>query len=121
MEINKLVNILAASNKDIDNQKLMAYLSNTLNRDEVHELEKLMADSGLINDAIEGLQKIKQEDAELFTEKLNADLKKQLAKKRSRRNKRHFKDKAWIYVAAVLILLIILVTYIMMKIHLSST
>ncbi|MEO7522671.1 MAG: hypothetical protein ABIT58_01180 [Ferruginibacter sp.] len=120
MESSILVNLLAASNKDIDNQKLMDYLSNNLNKDDVHEIEKLMADSELINDAIEGLQKIKQEDAELFTEKINADLKKQLAKKRSRRTKRQFKDRVWIYVAAVLILLIIIVTYMVMKLHLSN-
>lgn len=120
MENNKLVDILAASNKDIDNQKLMAYLSNNLSGDDRHEIEKLMASSELVNDAVEGLQQIKQEDAVLFAEKLNSDLKKQLAKKKSRRSKRQFKDKLWIYVAVVLILLIIIVTYIVMKMHLSN-
>ncbi len=121
MENSKLVNILADSNKDIDNQKLMDYLSNKLSRDDSHDLEKQMADSGLMNDAVEGLQQLKHEDALLFANQLNAELKKQLAKKKYRRTKRQFKDKAWIYFAAVLILLIIIVTYMVMKMHLSST
>ncbi len=37
-----LLNILANSNKDIDNQKLMDYLNGKLSDDEKHELEKVL-------------------------------------------------------------------------------
>ncbi|MEO7801205.1 MAG: hypothetical protein ABIR81_04360 [Ginsengibacter sp.] len=121
MENSKLVSILASSNKDIDNQKLMAYLSDNISKDDMHEIEKMMADSELVNDAVEGLQRFKQEDPVSSTAQLNADLKKQLLKKRLKKNKRQFKDKTWIYVAIILILLIVFATYMVMKMHLSTT
>jgi anti-sigma factor RsiW len=50
-----LLNILSNSNKDIDNQKLMDYLSDKLSAEEKHEVEKTLVDSELMNDAVEGL------------------------------------------------------------------
>ena len=35
-----LLNILSGSNKDIDNQKLMDYISNKLSAEQKHEFEK---------------------------------------------------------------------------------
>ena len=54
-----LLNILANSNKDIDNQKLMDYLSGKLSQQEQHEIEKEMAGNELVNDAVEGLENAK--------------------------------------------------------------
>ena len=56
---NDLLNILSNSNKDIDNQKLMDYLSGKLSAEKTHEIEKQMTDSDFVNDAVEGLQEIK--------------------------------------------------------------
>ena len=56
---DELLNILSNSNKDIDNQKLMDYLSDKLSQEEKHEFEKSMVDSEMLNDAIEGLEKFK--------------------------------------------------------------
>jgi len=56
---DELLNILSNSNKDIDNQKLMNYLSDKLSQEEKHEFEKDMVDSEIFNDVIEGLEKFK--------------------------------------------------------------
>ena len=55
---NDLKDILSNSNKDIDNQLLLAYLSDELSKSNTHEVEKTMADDPFMNDAIEGLQQI---------------------------------------------------------------
>lgn len=120
MESSELVNILSESNKDIDNQKLMDYLSNKLNKAEAHDIEKQMADSGLVNDAVEGLQNFKQGNALQFASQLNAELQKQLHKKKSKRNRQLFKDKAWIYFAVLLVLIIILITFFITRLHLTT-
>ncbi len=120
MESSELMKILSESNKDIDNQKLMDYLSNKLEKDEAHELERLMADSGMLNDAVEGLKQFKDNNALLVANQLNAELKKQFAKKKSRRHKRRFKDKDWIYFAVGLVLFIIAITYFLTRLHLHS-
>ena len=55
-----LLNILANSNKDIDNQQLMDYLSGKLSGEDLHELERSMAGDEFLNDAVEGLQKVRE-------------------------------------------------------------
>ena len=45
-DMNKdLLNILANSNKDIDNQQLMDYLSGNLSGEPLHDVERTMADN----------------------------------------------------------------------------
>jgi Predicted membrane protein len=118
---DKLFDILSNSNKDIDNQKLMDYLSGKLSAEEKHEIEKQMTDSEFVNDALEGLEEIKnKKDLSLFVEQLNADLHKQLDKKKKRKQKRALKDQPWLYLAIVLLLLIIIICFIVIKKHLDN-
>lgn len=117
---NELLNILANSNKDVDNQKLMDYISGTLPADERHELEKQMADSAFINDAVEGLNEIKnKKDLTVFAEQLNTDLQKQLSKKNSRKQKRKLKEQPWLYTAIIIILLLIIISFIIIRSYIA--
>lgn len=118
---DELLNILSNSNKDIDNQKLMDYLSDKLSAAEKHELEKKMADSEMLNDIVEGLEKFKnKKEVTALVEQLNTNLKKQLEKKRSRKLKRQIKDLPWLYLSIILILIIILISFLVIKKHLDS-
>ena len=117
---NEIINILANSNKDIDNQKLMDYLSGKLSGEEKHEIEKIITDSPLINDAVEGLEQFKnKKDLSAFVEQLNADLHKQLLKKAQRKQKRKLRDPVWLYLAIALILLLVVIGFIVIKKHLA--
>ena len=79
---DELLNILSNSNKDIDNQKLMDYLSDKLSEGEKHEIEKKIVDNEMLNDAIEGLEELKnKKDINVLVEQLNTNLKNQLQKK----------------------------------------
>jgi ATP-dependent Zn protease len=107
-----LLNILNQSNKDIDNQKIMDYLSNKLSAEEKHIFEEEMIDSELMNDAVEGLNEFKNKnDATLFVEELNRKLQIQLKKKNKRIEKRKLKDLSWLYVFIAIILLIIIISF----------
>ena len=118
---DKLFNILSNSNKDIDNQKLMDYLSGKLSSEEKHEIEKQMADSDFVNDAVEGLGEVKnKKDLSLLVEQLNTKLHQQLEKKKKRKQKRALKDQPWLYLAIVLLLLLIIICFIVIKKHLDS-
>jgi anti-sigma factor RsiW len=100
-----LLNILANSNKDIDNQQLMDYLSGNLSGEPLHEVERLMADNAFLNDAVEGLQQMRsQRDMQAYVKELNAALQRSMAKKKERRQKRLLKENPWTYLAIVLIL-----------------
>ena len=118
---SEIINILSNSNKDIDNQKLMDYLSDKLSGKDKHEVEKLMADSDLVNDAVERLQQFEnKKNLSAFVDQLNADLRKQLKKKAQRQQKRKLRDQPWLYLAIVIILLLVVIGFIVIKKHLGT-
>ena len=118
---DKLIDILSNSNKDIDNQKLMDYLSGKLSADEKHEVEKQMADSDFMNDALEGLEDVKnKKDLTFFVEQLNADLHKQLEKKKKKKLKRSLKEQPWLYLAIILLLLLSIISFIVIRKYLEN-
>lgn len=119
--MNSLKDILSNSNKDIDNQKLMDYLSGKLSAKEKHELEKQMIDSDLIADAVEGLDKFKNKnELTVLVDQLNATLHKQLEKKSERKQKRKLKNQPWLYLAIILILIIIFISFLVIKKHFEN-
>ena len=98
----------------------MDYLSNKLSAEEKHELEKQMADSPLMNDALEGLQDFKnKQDVSEFVTQLNTNLHKQLEIKKRRKQKRKLKDQPWVLLAIILILLLVVVSFLVIKKHLG--
>jgi hypothetical protein len=113
---DNLKDILNNSNKDIDNQKLMDYLSKKISEQDSHDLEKLMADDEFMNDAVEGLEQIGDtKKLGVSVEELNSALQKQIAKKKNRREKRKLKEQPWTYVGVIILLLLIVICYLVLK------
>ena len=113
---NDLLNILSNSNKDIDNQQLMDYLSGKLSAEDTHAIEKLMADSEFMNDAVEGLETIpNKKDIQVYVDELNATLQKSLQKKKQRRLKRRLREGPWGYFAILLIILLCIAAYLIVR------
>ena len=111
-----LLNILANSNKDIDNQQLMDYLSGKLSDEQMHEIERSMADSEFLNDAVEGLQRIRnKKNMQSYVDELNAAMQKSLAKKKQRRLKRRLKEEPWGLLAVVIVILLCIVGYVVIR------
>ena len=107
-----LLKILSNSNKDIDNQKLMDYIAGKLSSEEKHEVERWMADSNFMNDAVEGLETVKNKSNILkLVEQLNQDLQKRIEQKKIRKKRRRLKDQPWIYYAIILVLFVIVITW----------
>lgn len=118
---HELKDILNNSNKDIDNQKLMDYLSKKLSAQDSHDLEKMMADDDFMNDAVEGLEQMgAAKKIGLSVEELNRELKKQIDKNKSRKEKRKLKEQPWTYIAIVLLLLLAIVCYMVVKKYLQN-
>ena len=118
---DELLDILSNSNKDIDNQKLMDYLSGKLSAEDKHEIEKQITDSEFVNDALEGLEKIKnKKDISFLVEKLNKDFYKQLDKKKTKKHKRTLKDHPWVYITIIIILFLTIIAFIVIKKHLDN-
>ncbi|MEO7314656.1 MAG: hypothetical protein ABIW47_05700 [Ginsengibacter sp.] len=111
-----LLNILSNSNKDIDNQILMDYLSGKLSAEDKHAIEEEMIESDFINDAVEGLESFeKQTDINEYASQLNKNLRKKLETKKLKRNKRKIKDIPWFYYAIILVLILVIAGFLILK------
>jgi anti-sigma factor RsiW len=117
-----LLNILSNSNKDIDNQQLMDYLSGKLSDKERNEVEQSMAESDFVNDAVEGLQHFPdKKDPMDYVNQLNESLKSSLRKKKQRREKRRLKKNPWVLVAILLILTLCIAAYFLIRMYLHAS
>jgi hypothetical protein len=113
---NDLLDILSNSNDKINNQKLIDYLNDNLSDKEKHEVEKWMSDNDMVNDAVEGLQHVKnKKNLQTYVEQLNKNLQNQLEQKKQQQQKRKLKEYPWIYFAIVLILLLCIVAYVIIR------
>lgn len=116
-----LKDILANLNKDIEQEKLLDYLNKNLSAAEAHDIEKQMADDEFMNDAVEGLENFKnKKDVSLLVQQLNAELKKQTAKKKAKKEKRKLKDQPWLYISLVTLLLLVIIAYLVIKKYLPA-
>jgi hypothetical protein len=118
---NDLKDILSNSNKDIDNQQLMDYLSSHLSKTQEHDVEKAMNDDDFMNDAMEGLQQMQEsKNIPVYIEQLNHELNKQIAKNKKRKEKRRFKDSPYSYFAIIILLLLMIVCFVMVKRYIDN-
>ena len=96
----------------VPDQKILDYINGKLSGTELHEFEALMLDSEILNDTVEGLEKIKEHnDPEQMAHRLNKKLKKQLHKKPERQGQKSIKEMNWIYIVILIILLLIIAGY----------
>ena len=94
----------------------MLYLQNKLSAEKRHEVEKKMLDSKFEDDAIEGLQNVKdKEQISYLVEALNRDLKKKLEKKKKFRERMKIKDQPWLYISLLILLLLIVISFIVIR------
>lgn len=109
---NDLLNILANSNKDIDNQLLMDYVSGKLSATDQHAVEEWLQANEFEAEALEGLQEFgNKEHLQEYVQQLNHELKRFIQQKKQRREKRVWKDTPWTYLAIVLVLGLLLIVY----------
>jgi signal recognition particle GTPase len=107
-----LKNILSNLSTEVDQETLIKYLQGNLSEEQKHEIEKKMLATNFDDDALEGLQQIKnKENISSLVEQLNRDLQKKLIKKKRQREKLRFKDQPWLYFAIIIILLLLVVSY----------
>ncbi len=110
---DNLKDILSNLSPEVDQETLMLYLQGKLSAEKKHEVEKLMLQDDFEDDALEGLQDIKdKEQLQYMVEMLNRDLKKKTEKKKKRREDMKIKDQPWLYISILILLLLIVLCYI---------
>ncbi|MFL9485224.1 hypothetical protein ACI6Q2_20745 [Chitinophagaceae bacterium LWZ2-11] len=96
---------------EFNEEQLMKYLQGNLSGDDLHNIEKQMADSDFLNDAVEGLESFKnKKQLQSYVNDLNHQLQRQTEANKQRKIKRKFKDDSSmtaIYVVIIFLLCII--------------
>ena len=118
---DNLKDILSHLTTDIDQETLLLYLQDKLPAEKKHEVEKTLAANEFANDALEGLQQVKdKKQVAYMVEMLNRDLKKKVEKKKQRREKMKLKDQPWLYVAILILILLIVLSYMIIQRYLRG-
>ena len=116
-----LKDILSHLSSEIDQETLLLYLQDKLTAEKKHEVEKKLLENEFAEDAVEGLQTIKdKQHINYMVEMLNRDLKKKLGKKQQRREKMRIKDQSWIYISLIILIFLIVIAYIVIRRSLSG-
>jgi hypothetical protein len=106
---------------EVDQETLLLYLQDKLSAEMKHEVEKKLLESEFGNDAMEGLQEIKdKQQISYMVEMLNRDLKNKLEKKKKRRQKMQIKDQPWLYISILILILLIVISYIVIRRYLQN-
>src|SRR6476620_12803466 len=96
-----LTNILGPDG-ELNEEKLKKYISGEASPEETHFVEKQMADSDFVNDAVEGLQAISsKQKLDDYVNQLNKNLHQHLISKKERKNKRKIKELSSIILTIV--------------------
>lgn len=110
-----LTNILRPDDQ-LNEEQLKKYVSGETSPEEAHVVEKQMAGSDFVNDAIEGLQAISsKQKLDDYVNQLNKNLHQHLISKKERKNKRKIKELSSIILTIVVILLLCILAYIVIK------
>lgn len=113
---DNLKDILSHLSTEVDQETLLKYLEGRLSDVQRNEVEKKMLATDFNDDAMEGLQEIRnKEKISSLVEQLNRDLHKKLEKKKKKREKLRFKDQPWFYIAILIILLLIILSYLILN------
>lgn len=110
-----LGNILL-NDDELNEDQLKKYLSGDISREELHEIEKQMAGSSFMNDAVEGLQAFSSsKNMDAYVNQLNKNLHRQLDAKKHRKEKRKIGNESWVIIAVITILLLCVLAFIVVK------
>jgi len=108
---------------DLRDEDLLKYVQGNISKDDQHKVERQMADSDFVNDAMEGLQSVRNKKSiDNYVEELNRNLQKQVSAKKQRKEKRKLKDQPWIIIAVVVVLGLCILAYAVIRYqHKNST
>ena len=101
---------------ELNVEQLLQYVQGRASAGDALAVERQMAESEFVNDAVEGLQNFASPTKlDAYVGQLNKKLKKQLGVKKQQKEKRTIKHLGWIILSVVLILVLCVLAY--MVIH----
>jgi hypothetical protein len=96
----------------ISEEVLLRYAAGKATPEEIHAVERQMADLPMLDDAMEGLQQIgSTQSIQSAVQELNARLQYETRSKKAPRTKRPIQNEGWIIQAVVILLLLSILAY----------
>ena len=112
--MSKVPDIFSFEDGRLPEEKLQAYLDGKLTVQEQHEVERWLSEQGMESDAVEGLKDLNHEAIKTSVNKLNYELRRQLAAKKRRHKNLHGTNQ-WSLLAIFIILLLCALAYIVIQ------
>lgn len=102
----------------LKNDDLLRYLEGNASDEERYAIEKQMADSDFMNDAVEGLQGFRdKEKLQQYAAQLKLQLRKQTTKDRKRKFRRSLNSQQWTMITIVTIILLCVLAYWVIRLY----
>jgi hypothetical protein len=103
---------------ELSSEEMIRYLQGEATEEERFAVEKQMAGSSFVDEAMEGLQDFKDPaQVKEYVDQLNRQLQKHTARKVSRKKKRRLKDENWLIMAILGILLLCVFGYLVIHFY----
>lgn len=109
-----LTNIWNADD-ELNEEQLMNYIKGKSAGEEEHTVEKKMAGSSFVNDAVEGLQQFSStEKVNSYVQQINEQLHQRLVNVKTK-NKRGIKGLSWEIIAVIVVILLCIIGYVIVE------
>lgn len=107
--------------EELDNEALKRYLQGKASEEERYAVEKQMAGSDFVNDAVEGLQQFSStREAQHLAEQLNRQLRKETSATQLKKRRRGIKDQPWTIIAIISILVLCILGFLVIRMITNS-
>jgi len=114
-------NDILKNEEELNEQELMKYLEGNPSAEERYAIEKQMAESDFMNDAVEGLQQFHHPTKLIaLRDQLNKQLRIVTSKKVKRTKSRKLKDQQWLVIAVFAILSLCVLGYLLIHFYLKK-
>lgn len=111
-----LTDILSSDSHELTDDQLLKYVNDELSPEDKHLVEEAMINSGMVRDAIEGLQHAGgKEKLRQIKKYLDSDIHHLIRKREHWRPRRKIKELNWMIIFIVVVLLLILIAYVIVK------
>jgi hypothetical protein len=118
---DSLKDILSNLSTDIDQETLLLYLQGKLSAEKQHQVEKQILQNEFDSDALEGLEKVKDEKRLAFiVDQLNRELKKKTDKRKQQKEKNTVHAQPWLLITVIIILLLIIISFVIIHLYLRE-
>ncbi len=114
-------NDILKNDEELNEQELIKYLEGNPSAEERYAIEKQMAESDFMNDAVEGLQQFHHPTKLIaLRDQLNKQLRIETGKKAKRAKRAKINDQQWLAIAVLAILALCVLGYLLIHFYLKK-